>query len=405
MEHSIRYQKIKNGKWRATIYLGKRPTKNGTMSNVTKQITATSEKGLKDKVKDYIDYNGFQGKVNFSEKKTIEELAREWFNREKKPIEKGLKLKTLQRIDEVINNQIIPYFGNYEIDNLNTDTVNDILKYLSKACGMRKGYSHSTLKKIKTYLNQMYDYAISKKYCKENPITYVTVPLDEKSDLEADIHNKTLTSEELERYIKIATAEFSNGVPMYRYGYGLVFIAFTGLRAAEAIALKWSDIDLERGIVKIRKNQSDSVKNLRSPDHPNERGIVIDSPKTKSSIRDVVLNPKAIEAINNLKMITNPDNISDGYVFLSDNGTSVSYGNLRRSHEYIMAKAGIKNKCASLHILRHTYATLLYEHNVPVNAIADELGHSSVDITRRCYIHPIKEKSNPNVKQIQTLTF
>lgn len=52
---NIRYKKIRNGKWQATVYLGKRPTKNGTKSNVTKQICAMSEKELKRKVKGFID--------------------------------------------------------------------------------------------------------------------------------------------------------------------------------------------------------------------------------------------------------------------------------------------------------------------------------------------------------------
>ena len=52
---NIRYKKIKNAKWQDTIYLGKRPTKNGTKSTVTKQIGATSEKELKRKVKGFID--------------------------------------------------------------------------------------------------------------------------------------------------------------------------------------------------------------------------------------------------------------------------------------------------------------------------------------------------------------
>lgn len=405
MGHSVRYRKIKNGKWQATIYLGKRPTEKGTKSNVTKQITATSEKALKEQVKEYIVYNGFQGKINFSTKKTIEELAREWFNIEKKPVERGLKPKTIQRIDEILNNQIIPYFGDYELNKLDTDTINNVLKYLAQDCGMRKGYSYSTLKKIRIYLNQMYEYALSKKYCRENPTTYVIVPVDNKEKQAADFDIKTFTFEELDKYIKFATEVYSNGKPIYRYGWGLVFLVFSGLRVGEALALNWKDIDIEKGIIYIRKSLSDNVKDLRNPKNPNGRITVVGTPKTKSSIRNVVLNQSAIEALNNLKEITNPDNIINRPVFSNKDGKPVKYGNLRRAHENIMAKVGIEDKKGSIHILRHAYATFLHENNVNDYAIADELGHSSVDITRKYYIHPIKEKSNPNVEQIRGISF
>ena len=404
MDHSVRYQKIKNGKWRATIYLGKRPTDNGTKSNVTKQITESSEKALKDRVKEYIDYNGFQGKINFSKKKTVEELAREWFNIEKLPPERGLKDKSVERIDEVINNQIIPYFGKYELDKLDTNEINYVLKYLADGTLTKKGYYHSTLKKIKVYLNQMFKYAVSKRYCRENPVTYAVVPVNKNEQQTDNIYCKTLTFDEIKKYSDAATATYSNGKAMYRYGWGLVFIMFSGLRVGEALALKWEDIDFEKGVVLINKSLSDNVKNLRNPKNPNERITVIDTPKTKSSIRNVVLNPSAIDALMNLKKITNPENIEDRLVFVTAKNNSVEYEDLYRAHKNILKRAGIKGKEGAIHIHRHTYANILHEKNVDDSAIADELGHSSVEITRRYYIHPLKEKSNPNVEKIRSIS-
>ena len=403
MGHSTRYEKIKNGLWRGTIYLGKHLSKNGTKSNKTKQISASSEKELIAKVKDYIDYNGFYGKTDFYQRKRIEELAREWFAVEKLPKDKRLKAKTLQRIDEIVNNQIIPCFGKYHLDKLDTDEINEILKYLSKSRGIKKGYSHSTLKKIKTYLDQMYRYAIVKKYCRDNPAQYASVPIDERKEI--DITDKTLTLEELELYIEAATLPFLNGKPMYRYGWGLVFIAFSGLRCGEALALTWNDIDFDDGIIHVRHNLSDSVKDLRNPNDRNKRITVVDTPKTKSSKRNIVLNECALNALQHLKEITNPDNDPDRPILATENGETVTYRNLLRAHKNIMARAGIRGKQDGIHILRHTFATFLFEKGIDPSIIAGELGHSSDEITRMCYIHSYKDKSNPNVDKLKNVSF
>jgi integrase len=79
----------------------------------------------------------------------------------------------------------------------------------------------------------------------------------------------------------------------------------------------------------------------------------------------------------------------NGLVFLNTRNKIVQYRNLKEIIQRIYAKAGIEG--ATMHTLRHTYATRCFEAGVDIKAISEQLGHATVKTTYNIYVHLLED--------------
>ena len=169
-----------------------------------------------------------------------------------------------------------------------------------------------------------------------------------------------------------AFTEENNGKLRFRYGWGCVLILETGLRAGEALALEWGDVDEEKRTLKVNKN-------LVRVDGKN---TVQRSTKTESGRRTIPLNSRALEAVQHLKA---QQVAGCPYAFATQSGKHLCYRNLLAIMEKACEAAGVEHR--GLHALRHSFASNLYARGVEVKIISKLLGHASVEITYNRYIH------------------
>ena len=158
-------------------------------------------------------------------------------------------------------------------------------------------------------------------------------------------------------------------------------IAFCGLRQGEALGLQWKDIDFEEGAMQVHQ-QSQEVDGIR---------MFVDL-KTESSARRVILSDIAIEALKQHKSVVARMRLVAGskwtdtdLVFPNREGTfqqpKLDYKRWQRA----LDSCEIPRR--SLHNARHTAGTLLYANDVGIETIRRLLGHSSVLLTSRTYVH------------------
>ena len=188
-------------------------------------------------------------------------------------------------------------------------------------------------------------------------------------------HNtKVVFPYEKDEQEKLVTAftEEKNGQLRFRYGWGAVLIMETGLRAGEALALEWNDIDEEKRTLKVTKNMV----------RVGRKNTVRRTTKTASGKRTIPLNGRAMEAVQHLKTQMVP---SCSYVFATQTGRHLSYRNLLATMETACEAAGVEHR--GLHALRHSFASNLYVRGVEVKIISKLLDHASVEITYNRYIH------------------
>jgi integrase len=156
----------------------------------------------------------------------------------------------------------------------------------------------------------------------------------------------------------------------------------TGLRQGELLGLKWEDVDLEDGGIRVRRTLT-----------RHKGRLVLGEPKTKRSRRTVQLTEAAVEALEGhlACQMMHRDRIEDlyeyqGLVFATQKGTLVNPTNLRkRSFEPLLEKAGLP--AIRFHDLRHTCATLLLSSNVNPKIVSEMLGHATIAITLDTYSH------------------
>ena len=227
--------------------------------------------------------------------------------------------------------------------------------------------SASTIKKQKLMLSQVLEHAMLTEVILRNPVQGVQMP--------PMTHNTKVIfpyeKEEQEKLVAAFTEQKGNRL-RFRYGWGAVLILETGLRAGEALALEWNDIDEEKRTLKINKNMV----------RVDGKNIVQWTTKTESGKRTIPLNSKAMEAIRHLKM---QQVVGCPYVFATQTGEHVGYRHLLTTMANACEAAGVEHR--GLHALRHSFASNLYARGVEVKVISKLLGHASVEITYNRYIH------------------
>ena len=152
--------------------------------------------------------------------------------------------------------------------------------------------------------------------------------------------------------------------------YELYYIELaTGLRRGELLGLKWEDIDLTAGVIRVRRQVS------------RIDGKIVEAPlKTKNAYRTVTISPQAVEVLNAQKAKTN-----DEYVFPSPNGGPISPDSVNNMLKRVLKRAGIPR--VRFHDLRHTFATLALQNGVDIKTVSGMLGHFSADFTLDTYAH------------------
>jgi integrase len=170
----------------------------------------------------------------------------------------------------------------------------------------------------------------------------------------------------------------------------------TGAREAEILGLQWPRVDLEKKQIEIAV-QLQRIYNKPAPTAEQDKGprsvLMLTTPKTKKSSRTVLLCDEAVKALTARKMIQDADRLrastrwqESGFVFTNPaTGTPLDQRTLVKYFYRIRDAAGIKN--LRFHDLRHSCASFLLAHGVPVKMISELLGHSSSAFTMDVYGH------------------
>ncbi len=172
--------------------------------------------------------------------------------------------------------------------------------------------------------------------------------------------------------------------------YGIYICLYTGLRLGEICALTWGDIYLENRYLKVRRTlQRIQVADPSKDPYGAKTKILIDIPKSKSSLRDIPLTLSMQRLLYTIRL-SNPA----CYVLT---GEAEHYMDPRtyqkRFHRYLK-ECGLKSR--NFHTLRHQFASNCIAIGVDVKSLSEILGHSNVNITLNRYVH-----SNMELKRIQ----
>ena len=309
-----------------------------------------------------------------------------WMETVKRP---SLKAASFDRLERTYLTQIKDSrVGRCQLGNITSMDVQGLINEKSRTL------SYSSLKKIYELLNGCFEYAVICREMDFNPVRAVQMPKKEnlnKKEKQMGVFSK----EELTRIENEAAITYQSGEVRYRHTWFFLLLANTGLRAGEAIALRWDNIDLDKGFIHVKQNAS--VVKCRDGKE-NKYQVVITTVKTKTGNRIVPCNEKALQALRALQDYQKSHHIHSDYVDCNDKGELLSQQTLPKILKAILKAADVPYR--SVHSFRHTFATNLIQAGVDVKVVSQLLGHSSVKITYDTYVHMGVDRAIEAVKRI-----
>ena len=353
-EGSIR--KRRDGRWEGRYTAGINPE---TGKQVFKNVLGKTQAEVKEKLAKALAENQ---KLDFSKrgKYNIAQWMDEWF-------ENVCKIKVRpsshQTYRGYIDRHIAPNIGRIPLEKLSAMDVQKLYRKLltggrvarAESRNQPKGLSAKTVRNINQVISSAMNFAVAQRILAQNPCKAVALPKLEHKEMQ------TIPAAQLVAFLDEAKV---SGV------YELYYIELaTGLRRGELLGLKWEDIDLTAGVIRVRRQVS------------RIDGKIVEAPlKTKNAYRTVTISPQAVEVLNAQKAKTN-----DEYVFPSPSGGPISPDSVNNMLKRVLKRAGIPR--VRFHDLRHTFATLALQNGVDIKTVSGMLGHFSAGFTLDTYAH------------------
>ena len=289
----------------------------------------------------------------------------------------SLKASAYDRLERTYENYIRKSaVGRSQMGNL---TSMDIQKLINEKS---QSYSYSTVKKIYGLLNECMNYAVVSRNLDFNPVLAVKMPKRENMGKKTKTI-QVFSEEELKKIEAVASIKYQSGEVRYKHVNLFILMANTGLRAGEAIALTWSNVDFANCRIYVRQNAS-CIKS-RSENAEKKYEVILTSVKTQNGNRVIPCNEKAMEALLWLKKYQEDHKIQSEFVDCNEKGEILKQQTLPKILGKILKAADVPYR--NVHSFRHTFATNLIAKGVDVKIVSQLLGHASVKITYDTYVH------------------
>lgn len=170
---------------------------------------------------------------------------------------------------------------------------------------------------------------------------------------------------------------------------GILLCLYTGLRVGEVCGLKWEDINFSSKSLVIKR----TIIRVKNSDYSSSRKTILieSSPKSETSKRMIPIPNFIIELLERYKQ-------KDNDFLLSNSEKLYDPRYLEAFYSRILKKCHIKNN--KFHTLRHTFATRSIESKMDIKTLSEILGHSSVTITLKLYVHPTYEMKRDSIENL-----
>lgn len=267
-----------------------------------------------------------------------------------------------------LRNHLVPHLGTIPLDRLRPVHIGAAYDAIvATTADHIRPVGPATIARIHATLRSALNAAVKQRLLPFNPALHVDLP-------EVDRHRaEPWSAAELGRFLDAAAAD--------RLGAMYELMALVGLRRGETVGLRWSDVDLDRGVLTIRQQHVDVGGT-----------VVVGKPKTTAGERVVDLDAGTTGTLLAHRLVQDTERTAwgeaytdHGLVFCREDGSPLRPEYVTRHMQRIAERAGLPRK--RLHDLRHGSASLQLAAGVPLPIVSKRLGHSSVSITADTYSH------------------
>ena len=298
----------------------------------------------------------------------------EWLNMFLEIYQKNkLKQSTFVGYRSYIDKHFAPAFPNLKLKDLTTRLLQDFYNYKTE----EEELSPKTIMNINRFLHKALHQAVIEPYIAFNPCEGVVLPRADKPCIEI------MTVEQQNRLVAVSY--------QHRYGFFVRLALATGMRIAEITGLRWEDVDLNNKCLYVRRTLQ-RLKKMEYDGIGNSTEIVIQTPKSKNTIRMIPLIPQIVKEFYQWRSIQMQDAANyagqyeaSGFVLTNQLGGFMEPRTLKDYYNNMLAAAGIGH--FTFHATRHTFATRAMERGMDAKTISALLGHASTSFTLDTYTH------------------
>ena len=303
--------------------------------------------------------------------KTVREIAAAW-KVYKRPY---VKQSTMAAYVLILENHILPAFG--ENDSLPEQRVQAfVLQKIESGLGVK------SVKDILIVLKMVMKFGVKNEWMNyyEWDIKYPTSSANKELEvLSVSNHKKILNH--IQSHFTFT-------------GLGIYISLSTGLRIGEICALKWSDINVTDSTITVSRT-IERIYLIEGEKKHTE--LVISTPKTKNSCREIPMSKELLAMIKPLKKVVNDD-----FYVLTNDEHPTEPRTYRNYYNGLMTKLDIPK--LKYHGLRHSFATRCIEAGCDYKTVSVLLGHSNISTTLNLYVHPnMEQKKRWITKMLKSL--
>lgn len=371
--------KRKDGTWQGAVTIGR--DRNGKQKR--KYFYGKTRNEVSKKLNMVINELNNRTFIDNSTNLTMRMWLHTWLWEYKK---NSIKPKTFEQYETILRIYAMPTIGDIKVLNLKPEHLQKIYNNMYE-----NGISARTVHILNTVLHGALKQAVKNNLASRNVTEAVSLPKAKTKEM------RVLTLEEQKKFMKVLSAD--------RMGNMYLFGLFTGLRRGELLALKWSDIDTERNVIRVERALS-RVKDYG--DTPNKTKLVVEEPKTAKSKRIIPIFDYLKEILDRQKQqqIKDKENSYGMYeendiIFATELGKMIDPGNFSRKFYKLIREAGLPH--ANPHCLRHTFATRGMESGIDLKTMQELLGHSSILVTGDTYTHVLLDKKRNEINKLNKL--
>ena len=289
---------------------------------------------------------------------TVGEWVSKWLASPR--VRRDLKLRSIEHYESVTRLHIIPAIGKVKLAKIKPHHVQDLYDEVEA-----KGIGASTIGVCRLVMKGALDWAMVNEEIRDNPTRYARPPKREK---------KPVTIPALDDVENILALAYRQD----HYLYAAMWLAaYAGMRRGEIMGLRWENVDLLNGKIRVCEQRTVSET----------LGVVVETPKSKSSIRELDIDVDTVAVLEAHRRAVLDDT---GLVFTTAKGLPVHPNLLSRAVKVLGMDLGIT---IHLHAFRHFHASLLLSVGENPAGISERMGHTNTAVTLSVYSHAIPGES------------
>ena len=276
-----------------------------------------------------------------------------------------LRPTTAFRYEQMIDRYVLPHIGRVPLRSLTITHLDDLYAHLRRS-GRHDGgpLAPKTVLNVHQILRTALGDAERSGLVQRNVARLMDPPCHGAAP-----EQRCWNEHQLRRFLDVAMT--------HRLGPAIWLAAMTGMRRGEVLGLRWSDIDLDGSTLSIRRSVSCTGYQVHTT-----------PTKTRTSRRAVDLDQRTVAVLRDWQhqqLAELGPAATDAAVFTRQDGRPVHPHTLSQTVDRLQRAAGVPP--IRMHDLRHTHATLMLKHGVPLKVVSERLGHSTPAFTMAVYQH------------------